>query len=125
MDKRFARQESIIRLILGDMAESYQFGMLCKVREGVGQVRGPKVHPADHAMDPWMAFREFKEPPGFLKGLPGLNGDGAVQSKRDLDFFEILWEPVSVEGGAFGDPGILFWVVDPEMLVGVKAHGIR
>jgi hypothetical protein len=99
--------------------------MLCKVREGVGQVRGPKVHPADHAVDPRMAFRELKEPPGFLEGLPGLNGDGTVESERSLEFFEVFREPVSVEGRAFGDPGILFRVVDPEMLVGVQTHGIK
>ena len=97
-DKGFTGEKTVVGFVLGDVAESRQFWVPRKVGEGGRELVRAEVHPADDTVDARVAFGELEEPEGFLEGLPGLDGDGAFESKGGLERGEVFREPVSVEG---------------------------
>ena len=117
-----AQDEVVVRFILYHVANGLELAMGTQLFEVFFHSRVRKWDPSNHALDSVTFVSETQKPFGFLHSLTSLDnhrsgypgGIGAGQQVGE--------EVILREHGTGSDPGILTWIVSPEVVVGVD-HG--
>ena len=117
------QHEVVILLIMEDMPDARQFGMLRVALQLPGEVRGAQVHPADDAFYEVVFVCQLQQPLRFLQHLPRLHGDGATEPNRFQQRLKFLRQVIATQHLHIGGhPGLVIWMKLPKMLMGVDAH---
>src|SRR6476620_7903198 len=117
------KHETVIRFTLEHMPDPQQLWISAEVLQLRAHIIRLQVHPPDDSENKWGGCRQFKQPARLLNCLLSLHCNGAVESSAFQFRLQVRRQKITPQPAhPLVNPAIFFWVVMPEVLMGVNPH---